>query len=169
LAKQFGVSHVTIQKWQAREDVVDRSHRSHYPPDHVDAAPRRRGGDLLRTPLILPLDDLLMVTREFLSTAVSRSGLRRCLKLHGVSELKALLPVEAGATTPVKQLKTYDPGFVHVDVKHLPRMPDQTTPGSLFAAIDRATRWVHLEVHPSRTAKIARVFLSRLLQKAPFL
>jgi len=27
LANRFGVSRVTIQKWQAREDVVDRSHR----------------------------------------------------------------------------------------------------------------------------------------------
>ena len=48
-------------------------------------------------------------------------------------------------------------------------MPDQTKPGYLFAAIDRATRWVSLEIHPRRTATIARAFLSRLLKKAPFI
>lgn len=31
----------------------------------------------LRKPLLLPLDDLLAVTREFLCKAVSRSGLDR--------------------------------------------------------------------------------------------
>jgi len=48
-------------------------------------------------------------------------------------------------------------------------MPDQTKPSYLFAAIDRATRWVYLEIHPRRTATIARAFLARLLKKAPFI
>jgi hypothetical protein len=46
----------------------------------------------LRRLLLLPLDDLLAVTREFLNPDVSRSGLDRCLRRHGVSNLKALLP-----------------------------------------------------------------------------
>ena len=29
LAKQCGVSRLTIRTWQGREDVVDRSHRPH--------------------------------------------------------------------------------------------------------------------------------------------
>ena len=45
----------------------------------------------LREPLLLPLDDLLVVTREFLHPEVSRSALDRCLRRHGVSNLKALL------------------------------------------------------------------------------
>jgi len=44
----------------------------------------------LRRALLLPLDDLLAVTHEFISTAVSRSGLDRCLRRHGVSNLQAL-------------------------------------------------------------------------------
>ena len=167
LATRFGVSRLTIQKWQAREDVVDRSHRPHTLQTTLTPL-QEEVVVMLRTTLLLPLDDLFTVTREFVSTAVSRSGLHRCLKRHEVSDLKALFPVEEGASPPVKRFKTYDPGFVHVDVKHLPRMPDQTTPSYLFAAIDRATRWVYLEIHPQRTAKIARAFLSRLLKKAPF-
>lgn len=147
LATRFGVSRLTIQKWQAREDVVDRSHRPHtlqttLTPLQEDVVVA------LRTTLLLPLDDLVAVTREFIATAASRSGLHRCLKRHGVSDLSALLPVEEGAAAPVKRFKTYDPGFVHVDVKQLPRMPDQTKSSYLFAAIDRATRWVYLEIHP---------------------
>jgi len=64
-----------------------------------------------------PLDDLLAVTREFIHPEVSRSGLDRCLRRYGVSNLKTLMPQEDGAKMPVKPFKAYDPGFVHVDVK----------------------------------------------------
>ena len=54
----------------------------------------------LRETLPLPLDDLLAVTREFIHPEVSRSGLDRCLRRHGVSNLKALMPQEDGAKAP---------------------------------------------------------------------
>ena len=65
--------------------------------------------------LLLPLDDLLAVTHESIHPAVSRSGLDRCLRRHGISTLKALMPQEGGAKTPVKTFKAYALGFVHVD------------------------------------------------------
>jgi len=65
--------------------------------------------------LLLPLDDLLAVTHEFIHPAVSRSGLDRCLRRHEISTLKALMPQEEGAKTPVKIFKAYAAGFVHVD------------------------------------------------------
>lgn len=79
----------------------------------------------LRRMLLLPLDDLLAVTREFLNPDVSRSGLDRCLRRHGVSNLNALrskMPAE-----PHKAYKTYEPGFLHVGVKYLPQMAGDST------------------------------------------
>ncbi len=75
--------------------------------------------------LLLPLDDLLAVAREFLNPDVSRSGLDRCLRRHGVSNLNALRPKTPAE--PHKTFKTYEPGFLHVDVKYLPQMADETT------------------------------------------
>lgn len=72
----------------------------------------------LRRTLLLPLDDLLAVTREFLSPDVSRSGLDRCLRRHGVGNLNALKP--APPQESHKAFKSYEPGFVHMDVKYLP-------------------------------------------------
>ena len=40
---------------------------------------------VLRQALLLPLDDLLSVVREFLNPNVSRSGLDRCLRRHGAT------------------------------------------------------------------------------------
>ena len=45
---------------------------------------------VLRRNLLLSLDDLLAVVREFLNPEVSRSGLDRCLRRHGLANLKAL-------------------------------------------------------------------------------
>jgi len=59
--------------------------------------------------LMLPLDDLLAVAREFLNPDVSRPGLDRCLRRHGVSNLNTLrskTPAE-----PHKVFKSYEPGF----------------------------------------------------------
>jgi hypothetical protein len=42
----------------------------------------------LRETLLLPTDDLLAVTREFIDPAVSRAGLGRCPRRHGVSDLR---------------------------------------------------------------------------------
>ena len=39
---------------------------------------------VLRKALLVSLDDLLAVVREFLNPEVSRSGLDRCLRRHGV-------------------------------------------------------------------------------------
>jgi len=64
------------------------------------------------------------LTHEFIHPAVSRPGLERCLRRHGISTLKALMPQEEGTKTPGKTFKAYAPGFVHVDVKYLPQMPD---------------------------------------------
>ena len=85
-----------------------------------------------------------------------------------VSNLKALRPKEAGAETPVKPFKDYAPGFVHVDVKYLPQMLDQGPRTYLFAAIDRATRRVYVEVLKDKSATTASGFLKRLIDNAPF-
>jgi len=61
--------------------------------------------------LLLPLDDLLAVTREFIHPGVSRSGLDRCLRRHGVSNLHALIPQPEGQAKPIKTFKDYAPGF----------------------------------------------------------
>ncbi len=47
-------------------------------------------------------------------------------------------------------------------------MQDESSRGYLFVAIDRATRWVYLEIFKSRTAKNAQKFLKNLLAKTPF-
>jgi len=39
-----------------------------------------------------------------------------------------------------KPFKDYEPGYVHIDTKHLPQMPDEAQKRYLYVAIDGATR-----------------------------
>ncbi|WP_165742092.1 IS481 family transposase [Candidatus Thiosymbion oneisti] len=167
LAAVYHLNRHTVAKWRRREGTDDASHRPHRLQATLSAA-QEAVVVALRESLLLPLDDLLAVTREFIHGEVSRSGLDRCLRRHGVSNLKALMPQEDGAKTPVKSLKAYAPGFVHVDVKYLPQMPGEDQRRYLFAAIDRATRWVYVELLPDKSAASASGFLKRLIEKAPF-
>ena len=121
----------------------------------------------LRTTLLLPTDDLLAVTREFINPAVSRAGLGRCLRRHGVSDLRDLVEQEGTAPATKKTFKDYEPGFVHIDIKYLPQMPDETARRYLFVAIDRATRWVFIELYADQTDGSSVDFLTKVHQACP--
>ena len=91
LAERYGLSHQTVLKWRRCSSTEDASHRRHRL--HTRLTPAQEAVVVeWRKALLLPLDDLLAVTHEFISTAVSRSGLDRCLRRHGVSNLQALKP-----------------------------------------------------------------------------
>ncbi len=138
LAERYNVSVATIYKWRTRDTFEDRSHTAHRLQTTLTPA-QEAIVVVLRKTLLLPLDDLLAVTREFLSENVSRSGLDRCLRRHGVGNLHALKP--ATPKEPHKAFKLYAPGYLHMDIKYLPQMADETKRRYLFVAIDRATRW----------------------------
>ena len=54
-----------------------------------------------------------------------------------------------------------------MDVKYLPQMADETGRSYLFVAIDRATRWVYIAIHPNKSAASARAFLKALAKACP--
>lgn len=166
LAKKYNLSRSTVRKWQSRDDSSDRSHRPHRLQTTLSPA-QEAVVVAMRQVLLLPLDDLLVVTREFIHSEVSRSGLDRCLRRHGVSNLNALKPETVKPPKTPKTFKDYQPGFLHIDVKYLPQMPDETQRRYLFAAIDRASRWVYVEVLDDKSARSAQGFLKRLIKACP--
>ena len=146
LAERFGTTEQTICKWKHRDKVHDRSHTPHRLQTTLTPA-QEAVAVVLRKTLLVSIDDLLAVVREFLNPEVSRSGLDRCLRWHGVGNPQGL---QAGLPRPKhKAFKDYEPGYLLVDVKYLPQMADQTSRRYLFVAIDRATRWVFVRIYKS--------------------
>ena len=84
-----------------------------------------------------------------------------------MSDLSALVPVVEGMSTPVKTFKDCEPGFLHINIKCLPQMPDETHWRHLFVAIDRATRCVFMRSYRDHSDKSNADFLRRLEQSAP--
>ena len=164
LAQRHGITEQTVYKWKKRDSVHDRSHTAHHLQTQLTPAQEIVVVHLRRA-LLLPLDDLLAVTREFICETVSRSGLDRCLRRHGVGNLHALKPAEPAQAH--KAFKSYEPGYLHVDVKYLPQMQDETKRRYLFVAIDRATRWVFVQIKGNKTAASARAFLHALHKACP--
>jgi transposase InsO family protein len=164
LAQRFGITEATVYKWKKRTSVHDASHTPHRLQTTLTPAQERVVVELRRT-LLLPLDDLLAVTREFICPKATRSGLDRCLRRHGVGNLGDLKPAQPA---PVSEtFKAYEPGYLHVDLKYLPQMQDENSRRYLFVAIDRATRWVFVQIKKNKTAASAKAFLNAVHKACP--
>lgn len=164
LSRELGVHEKTVRRWKGRQGVEDRSSRPHKMQTTLTELQERVAVEL-RVTLLLSLDDLLAVVREFLNPGCSRAGLDRCLRRHGVSNLKALLPPKE--KRPHKSFKDYLPGYLHADLKELPLLPGESRKQYLYVAIDRATRWVYFEVLPDKQARTAAGFLDRVKERCP--
>ena len=108
LVGRYGVTLDTIYRWRGRTSFHGRPHTAHQLATTWTPAQEAVAVELRRM-LLLPLDDLLAVTREFLNPDVSRSGLDRCLRHHIVTNLNALRPKTPAE--PHRAFKTYEPGF----------------------------------------------------------
>jgi len=116
LARLYNVTRQTIRKWQDRTSPVDGSHAPITMYTTLTPTQELVVVELRKT-LLLPTDDLLAITREFINPAVSRAGLGRCLRRHGVSNLVDLIVVPEGDTLAArKTFKDYEPGFIHIDM-----------------------------------------------------
>src|SRR3954447_20110813 len=91
----------------------------------------------------------------------------RILKAEGLNRL----PPAEQARKPHGSFKDYEVGFIHVDVKHLPKLQDRDRVSRkryLYVAIDRASRSVHLAVKDDETTASAVAFLDEALAALPF-
>jgi transposase InsO family protein len=159
IARRFGIDETTVRRWKDRTDTADRAHV----PQTIATSLTPTEEALvveLRTALGLSLDDIVEVMHRCANPKLSRSATHRCLKRHGIS---AARPPARGA--PAGTFEAATVGFVHVDLKHLTRLEGR--PSFVFVAIDRATRFVHIEIVARRDAATMAGCLERFLKAFP--
>lgn len=166
LGRELGISAPTVAKWKSRDNSKDISSRPH--KLCTDLTPQEELIIVeLRRVLLIGLDDLLCVIKDYIKSDISRSALYRCLKRHDVSNLEDITPkVEYPKEAP-KKFKEYEVGYIHIDVKYLPKMPDQKKRSYLYVAIDRVSRWVHTKVYENKTANNAESFIEEVMEHYP--
>jgi transposase InsO family protein len=167
LASRYGVSTETIRKWRKRgpADCQDRSARPHKLPWKASEE-ERAIVCALRRATGFPLDDLTFILTHFLPH-LNRDAVYRILKAEGLNRL----PPAERTRKPHGTFKDYEVGFVHMDVKHLPKLQDRDRvlrKRYLYVAIDRASRYVHLAVKDDETTASAVAFLDEALSALPF-
>ena len=121
MAQRFGEGKFTIRKWHKRTTVEIGSHTPHRLQDTLNAGQEEIAAQL-RTHLRLSLDNLLAVAREFIEPTVSRSSLDRLPRRRAVNRL----PEPEVEKIQVKSFIAREPGYIHMDVKYLPQMEDET-------------------------------------------
>ncbi|PSL09523.1 hypothetical protein CLV44_13118 [Marinobacterium halophilum] len=164
LARQYGISEATVRKWCSRSSTEDRPHTPHRLQTHL--TPTQEAIVIhLRKRLLLSLDNLLNVVNAFICDKVSRSGLDRCLRRHGVSNLHALKSKVPKTTQ--EGFKACQPGHIHIEIKSLPKMENESTQHYLFIAIDCVTRWLFVQTQSNTKTANARHFLDSLQTASP--
>src|SRR3954451_12503522 len=169
LAQRFGVSTETIRKWRKRgpDDCLDHSARPHQLPWKATEE-ERAVVCALRRATNFALDDLTFVVSHFLPH-LNRDSIWRILRAEGMSRRPP--PASDRPKRGQGEFKDYDLGFIHIDIKHLPKL--QTANGErrkryLYVAIDRCSRSVHLAVKDDETEKSAIAFLREAGAAFPF-
>ena len=157
LARQYGINPKTVRYWKNAGTTADKK-----------SGPKTRVSSLteleqqaiceVRRNLQLSLDDLFIVFKPGIPK-LTRSNLHRCLQHHGLSRL----PKEKKVAK--KPFKAYPIGYMHVDITEL-----LTDMGKqyLFVAIDRATKYIYIELHQRMTMDNAVQFLRNLQQDCIF-
>lgn len=194
LARLLRVSEATVRKWRARDSVEDASHT----PKHLNTTltPAQEYVVVeLRTQLLLSLDELFAVTVEFINPHVSRAGIARCLKRHGVSRLADLdgEQVVGDADEPVRvtieDTRTHEPitseispqamaavlardgdaipDVVNVKAIQLPEFPGEARRRLLIAS-DPESRWVYVDLYDDNDESAANRYMKHVLHNAPF-
>jgi IS30 family transposase len=159
LAVELGVSETTIRRWRSRTTVGDRSHRPHRLMTSLSAMEEALVCEL-RTSLQLPLDDIVEVMRRCVNEKLSRSAIHRCLQRHAISQRNKPAKPNVGVFEQAAV------GFIHIDLKHLAALERHKS--YVFVAIDRATRYVYVEIHRRRDAETSAGFLRRFLAHFPY-
>ena len=196
LARLLKISESTVRKWRGRESVDDKSHVPKQLNTTLTAAQEYVVVEL-RTRLLLSLDELLEVCKQFINVNASRAGLQRCLKRHGVSRLADMQ--DSGVTSDADQSvqvaiedtsehkvlfsdvspeamrevlnSTRDLSkheVVQVKVTQLPDFDGESRKRRLLVANDPDSGWVYVDIYNSDEKEAANRYMKHVLTKAPF-
>ena len=160
LASRYHVNIKTIIKWKAANGVEDRKSGPRNPKSTVLTELEENIICEFRRLTKFSLDDVFIVLKDKIP-ALTRSNLHRCLVRNNLSRL----PKEEGKERTKKPFKSYDIGYVHIDISEL-----RTEEGKayMFVAIERATKYVYAEIYTRMTQDNAQIFLQNTIKDCPF-
>ncbi|ALO34522.1 transcriptional regulator [Colwellia sp. MT41] len=135
LARLLKISESTVRKWRKRESLADASHVPKQLNTTLSEAQEYVVVEL-RTRLLLSLDELLAVSKQFINVNVSRAGLQRCLKRHGVSRLADMQ--EGGEMRDADSVADETVAVAIEDTKENKRLVSQLSPSAMREVLNKS-------------------------------
>jgi transposase InsO family protein len=160
LARRFGVSPTTVQKWRKRSTTADAEMGPKEARSTVLTLDEEAIVVAFRRHTLLPLDDCLYGLQPTIPH-LTRSSLHRCLERHGISRL----PEVTGDKPRKQRFASYPIGYFHIDLAEV-----QTGEGKLrlFVAIDRTSKFAFARLVDSAGKMEAARFLRELIEAVPY-
>ena len=166
LAEKYNIHINTVYKYKHRDkdDLADHSHATKVKSYTLTELQRYIICEVKKFTL-LSLDDLLEILKPFIPK-LTRKILYTTLKQEGLNNNKLILPSDEIKKKRIKKFKNYDPGYIHIDIKYLPKIDKKRK--YLFVAIDRKTRIVFIKIYDNKSKENASDFLDRVEKFFPF-
>ena len=160
LARRYGISPTTVQKWRKRSSTADAKMGPKEVRSSVLTAEEEAIIVAFRRHTLLPLDDCLYGLQPTIPH-LTRSALHRCLQRHGISRL----PEMTGHRPAKKKFRAYPIGYFHIDIAEV-----RTEQGKLrlFVAIDRTSKLAFVRLVESAGKMEAAQFLRDLIEAVPY-
>ena len=160
LAGRYGINPKTVAKWKRREIASDAPMGPKEVRSSVLTVEEEAIIIAFRKHTLLPLDDCLYALQATIRH-LTRSSLHRCFQRHSISRL----PNVDGDKPKRSRFKTYPIGFFHIDIAEV-----RTEEGKLylFVAIDRTSKFAHVQLADKATRQTATNFLRSLIGAAPY-
>lgn len=143
LARLLKISESTVRKWRKRQSVNDASHVPKQLKTTLSEAQEYVVVEL-RTRLLLSLDELLVVSKQFINTNVSRAGLQRCLKRHGVSRLSDM--EDGGSTSDADARKNENVQVLLEDTQDRQELLSEINPSAMREVLNRSNALTEDEI-----------------------
>lgn len=163
LAQRYGVSYHTIDKWKHRTDFGDRPHTRINLLMKINEFEEQLICEVKRLTLF-SIDDLVEVLLPYVPH-ITRDIVYKTLRRHRIN--RNVFITGKVAKEPYKPFKQYKAGYIHIDVKYLPKV-DKQPRKYLFVSIDRATRLCFIKIYNHQDKASAVNFLNECRKFFPF-
>ena len=160
LSKKYAINPKTVSKWKKRESLQDAPMGPKEARSTVLTLEEEAVCIAFRKHTLLSLDDCLYALQSSVPH-LTRSSLHRLFKRYAINRL----PDVEGDRQPKKKFNSYPLGYFHIDIAEI-----RTEEGKLylFVAIDRTSKFVHVELLEKYGKMEAAQFLRNLLQIVPY-
>lgn len=161
LAKKYGISETTAQRWKKAETLEDKSSRPHK----------------LNTTLTPEQEELICFERKQFKKTVEEIYLTledkiprlypmkiyRCLKRYNLATLPSDFVM---MERKIKKFRRYGIGYLHIDLLYAPKINKERS--YIYTAIDRVAKIAYVMLGKTKTKETGAKFLKAVLQFYPY-